>query len=223
MMSNFHLVCDMNIAFGNPSGSPHRIDALKLKRQISNVLKEHEEFLKALEAGDVDQVRDSICDMMVFCYGGYHIMGYDADADMTEVINALYSRFVRDEEHLEATKKHFDALGVKYYTQGSFPRMCLKSAEDQGNGEYPKGKFLKAVGYREPKFYQVPPPLPVSPVKVDELQATREKEVKTREATFADIDEKVRQYRTQLESEAFGLPAFDDKQGNHHLYTPPKD
>ena len=78
-------------------------------------------------------------------------IGADPDADMHAVIDGVLTRFCRDEAELQATKLKYDTLGVKYYVEGVFPEVCLKSAEDQGD-EYPKGKFLKSVGYRLPVF-----------------------------------------------------------------------
>lgn len=79
------------------------------------------------------------------------MIGAYPDADMHAVIDGVLTRFCRDEDELEATKYKYHKLGVKYYVEGVFPEVCLKSTEDQGD-EYPKGKFLKSVGYRLPIF-----------------------------------------------------------------------
>lgn len=155
----------MNEAFGNPRGDPLRINGPRLLSQCKNIGSEFKELM--LEFGlDVkieyedkprkepavsdEGIRDALCDIMVFALGAYHLMGYDVEADMREVVESLFSRFCKDPDQLMATRRHFDDLGVQYIVEGSFPQMCLKSAFDQGDGEYPKGKFLKAVGYRKP-------------------------------------------------------------------------
>lgn len=160
-MTNFHLVSEMNIAFGNPAGDPTKyINVERLRNQCKNIPKEYKELTDAFDAFEtestqknLDDIRDALCDIMVFAYGAFHLMGINADADMAQVIAALETRFVRDSEHLFQTLAYYkDEKGLKVYVEGTFPRMVIKSAEDQGDGEYPKGKFLKAVGYHEPEF-----------------------------------------------------------------------
>lgn len=177
----FELVSDMNVAFGNPKGDPSHImrDLEVHVAQCKNIGAEFLELMKAfgVHAGislnsqytsndvdeshgtggvDIDGVRDALCDIMVFALGAFHKMGVDADADMREVVSALYSRFCLGTAHLLDTQEHYDKLGVRYTVEGTFPTVCLKSAEDQQMPEYPKGKFLKAVGYRKPRFYELP-------------------------------------------------------------------
>jgi hypothetical protein len=161
----FQLVSEMNEAFGNPKGNPGAINALRLMSQCKNIAKEYQELMKefgvevkvehlskAVSGGNVANIRDALCDIMVFALGAYHFMGHDADTDMALVVEAVMTRFCATPDVLAETCKKYDAIGVKYYIEGQFPRVCLKSAEDQGDGEYPKGKFLKAVGYRTPVF-----------------------------------------------------------------------
>lgn len=161
----FQQVSEMNEAFGNPKGDPRAINGARLLSQCKNIAKEYQELMKEFgfkvefthtsvpgTGGNTDQIRDALCDIMVFALGAYHFMGHDADRDMELVVNALYTRFCATPESLIDTCKKYDALGVKYYIEGQFPYVRLKSAEDQGDGEYPEGKFLKAAGYRTPEF-----------------------------------------------------------------------
>lgn len=162
----FRLVSDMNIAFGNPKGDPKRINGEKLLSQCKNLGKEYQELMAAFgieieitykprDPGhnvNVGDIRDALCDMNVFSLGAHHIMGYDANIDMELTVEAVMTRFCSTPEVLMETCKKYDAEGVEYYIEGQFPRVCLKSARDQGAGEYLKGKFLKAVGYRTPVF-----------------------------------------------------------------------
>jgi hypothetical protein len=161
----FQLVSEMNEAFGNPKGDPNAINAQRLLSQCKNIVKEYQELMKAFgievhidhrvpnaAVTGVNDVRDALCDIMVFALGAYHFMGHDADRDMALVVEALYSRFCNTPESLMDTCRKYDKLGVDYYIEGQFPFVRLKSAKDQGDGEYPRGKFLKAAGYRTPDF-----------------------------------------------------------------------
>jgi predicted HAD superfamily Cof-like phosphohydrolase len=179
MKTNFQLVSDMNVAFGNPKGDPLNIDLNRLRRQVGNIYSEASEAMVALGANpdmikgmqvmiektlaradiyteplNLPKLRDSLIDVSVFSYGGHHFMGIDADRDMRSVIEGIMTRFVKGPDDLFATlSKHGDKGVIKTYTEGTFPTMIVKSAEDQPDA--PKGKFLKSASYREPVFYDV--------------------------------------------------------------------
>lgn len=149
----FARVSKMNVAFGNPKGDPNNIDWYRLEKQCKNILGEYKELLEALEAKNLDGVRDALCDINVFSLGAHHFMGIDVEADMDAVIDALMTRFCKDAVDLDATKAKYDALGIEYYVEGAFPCVCLKSAKDQDDihGEhFPKGKFLKSASFSQP-------------------------------------------------------------------------
>lgn len=170
MSPMYSLVKEMNIAFGNPEGDPKilEFDAAcnvktseawkRLEKQCLNIKAEYYELIESIEAGKPDDVRDALCDIMVFTLGAYHFMGYDADEDMEAVLSAVMTRFCKNEEQLKDTINHFADKGIVFTINGEFPRVYLKSAHDQGYNaedkvyEYPKGKFLKSVGYRKPVF-----------------------------------------------------------------------
>ncbi len=160
MRTSFQRVADMNTAFSNPKGEFHAINGKKLLSQCKNIIKEYEELMAAFEANDVDKIRDALCDIQVFAMGAQHFMGVDGDRDMAEVVDAVMTRFCATPAQLAATQAHYAEKGVRFYAEGEYPQVCLKSSEDQGytpgnpNPEYPKGKFLKALGYREPVFYK---------------------------------------------------------------------
>ena len=173
-MGMFQDVAAMNVAFGNPKGNPENFEDSvsvngvlapqltnwsRIEKQCKNILSEYVELMEAVATRNVAGVRDALCDINVFSLGAHHLMGYDADEDMREVVGALFSRFCVDEQHLKETSEHYTNLGVTHYSEGEFPTKCLKSAYDQGvftakDGtqamEYPQGKFLKALGYRQP-------------------------------------------------------------------------
>lgn len=206
----------------------------KLERQCKNILAEYNELMEAIAARDLDKVRDALGDIHVFAYGAHHFLSLDADRDMQAIVAALYTRFCRDEEHLAMTKLHYTEKGIAFYTEGEFPTVCLKSAFDQMMPEYPKGKFLKAVGYKQPEFYQLPPVNLYSLIEdykdpapsMTAVEATtpalditavlareRKKVVEVQRVRQQRINAQVEAYRAQLEAEAFGLPPYDPKKG----------
>lgn len=155
-ITNFFRVSHMNHMFGNPKGDPKEINMDRLLKQVNNIPGEYSEFLTALTAGDVPQMRDALCDIMVFAYGAFHFMGYDADADMATVVEAVMTRFCKNREDLEDTVTKYVRLGFPpevLRVEGEFPYKCVKVAADftAPDGEYfPKGKFLKSASYKQP-------------------------------------------------------------------------
>lgn len=174
--TNFELVSQMNVAFGNPKGSPQKIDYDKVRKQCLNIIDETAELLVALGASpstirhavsvfktagatpvaevEAYDVRDALCDIHVFAYGAHHLMGIDADADMQAVVSGVMTRFIKNEADREATVTLHATKGVtKVYYEGVFPTMVMKSLVDQPDA--PKGKFLKSASY----FNTVMPPV----------------------------------------------------------------
>jgi predicted HAD superfamily Cof-like phosphohydrolase len=252
----FHDVKMMNEAFNNPEGDPNQISASKLMRQCKNIVKEYQELMQAFNINvkiehtevegrlvpdekTIDHIRDALCDIMVFTLGAYHLMGYDADRDMEEVVAAVMTRFCVDANQLIDTIQHYNELGVKFYAEGEFPRVCLKSSEDQGDGEYPRGKFLKAVGYRTPVFYKHESAEAVWAPKEDsdaparkffsqkendpiELMAKEREAFETkRKHLLETIEKRVSWYRTNLERELLGLPEYENKNNDGAQLTAP--
>jgi len=174
-LTMFERVIDMNIAFGNERGDPARIDEQALMMQSKSIGSEFVELMKALGfevqmriecvtpegfKPDMDDVRDALCDIMVFALGAFHRMGVNAEDDMETVVNSVMTRFCINEQWLEETKKVYDAKGVRYTVHGEYPRVFLRSAFDQQMPEYPQGKFLKSASYRPPTLAPLPAPLP---------------------------------------------------------------
>lgn len=173
--SNFEQVSKMNIAFDNPKGNPQYIDYKRVHKQCLNIADEFGELMVAFGANkeavkaavanlkavgsirilddiSLEKVRDALCDIHVFGYGAHHLMGIDADADMTEVVSKVMTRFIKDDADLKATIKMHAENGITdVYVVGEYPTAILKSASDQPDA--PKGKFLKSASYEEPKFY----------------------------------------------------------------------
>lgn len=164
--SIFQLVAQMNEAFGNPRGNPHAIDWARVQQQARNIAGDHNkdeygELSDAIAVQSVDDARDAFCDIIVFALGGLHLMGYDGDEDVTEVLRAVTTRFCRNEDHLAQTLAHYAQLGIRHvYTGGEFPRKWVKTSGEQQDhkGErYSSNKFLKALGYEQPKLRPAEP------------------------------------------------------------------
>lgn len=156
MPSSFEQVAEMNKAFNNRKGDYNDIDYEKLRRQVANVLDEVAEFMNAWKVGDRIGMRDALCDIQVFAMGGQHMMGVDGDADMEAVVAGVMTRFVKNYEDLQDTlDKHAKKGVTKVYLEGEFPRVIVKSAEDQPDA--PKGKFLKSASYKDTVFPDVKP------------------------------------------------------------------
>lgn len=153
-MTTFNDVAKVNKAFGNRKGRSPKLDARFIK-QVENIPGEYIELQDAIAEGNIDKVRDALGDIIVFAFGGFHFLGANGDKDLKVITDSLYSRLCQDQADLDATVAKYTALGLKVYTEGKFPRACVKAAEDfvdaQGN-DYRKGKFLKSVSYKQPVF-----------------------------------------------------------------------
>ena len=168
----FQRVAEMNVGFGNPKGDPNNIDWARVQKQCLNIPDEvgelfskgfgaNEEKVKKLvtefkaglvaalgaKAPDVEETRDALADIQVFKDGAVHMMGYDGDRDMEDVVDGVMTRYIKDEADKQATIALHAAKGVtEVYFEGEFPKMVMKSAKDQPDA--PKGKFLKSASYR---------------------------------------------------------------------------
>jgi NTP pyrophosphatase (non-canonical NTP hydrolase) len=151
----FQDVCFMNEQFGNPKGDKSSINWPKLNNQCGNILDEYEELQEALLREDPTHVRDALCDIMVFTLGAYHFLGYDANKDMQAVFESNMSKLCTTSEEIVKTVDYYTRNGVKVYTEGELPFVCVKSlcAQTGKDGKnFPKDKFLKNINWREPQF-----------------------------------------------------------------------
>lgn len=67
----------MNIAYGKPAFPAGVIYWDKLKSQCRNIQDEHDELLAAIAKGDRIEIRDALCDIMVFALGACHFLDQD--------------------------------------------------------------------------------------------------------------------------------------------------
>lgn len=150
----FEQVTDINTKFGNPKGDFKKINIEKIHSQCKNILDEYNELILAINKGDIEEIRDALCDIQVFIQGAQHMMGVNGDEDMEAVINGLKSRFIKSDKDLTETLQMHKNKGInKVYFEGEFPLMIMKSGEDQPDA--PKGKFLKSASYSKPVFKRV--------------------------------------------------------------------
>lgn len=165
---------EKNLAFNNPFGVGHVVDWALLKRQIGSIDSERTEVEEGLDEQNAIKVIDGLIDMVVFIEETFHKQGWDYDSYLLLVVNSLFTRFCANDDQLERTKAKYDAMGVMYRVEGSFPTVCLKSSVDQWLGrdgtvylegvpkttfEWPEGKFLKCVDYKQPDIQ-----LPAAPL-----------------------------------------------------------
>jgi uncharacterized FlaG/YvyC family protein len=231
--TSFQQVADMNVAYNNPKGDPVQF-ALgqneawkKLEKQCHNIASEFAELMREFgvevsfsvhecwQTRNIEAVRDALCDIQVFAMGAQHFLGVDGDADMREVVSAVMTRFCKDQEQLDATRAKYKQLGIDCYIEGNFPTVCLKSSSDQSMPEYPKGKFLKAVGYRQPVFSPIEVPEIKSPTDiVQEMAQQREVNSNNAKQIKDTIEKLVTEFKTHLEKVALGLPAYDSNKNN---------
>lgn len=176
-VSNFQRVSAMNVAFGNPKGE-QPVQWGSVRSQCINIMDEFIELMSAMlsgsnalerlktarlmlndgafeEADDVNHfaVRDALCRIKFHAYASHYRLGFNADRDMASVVDAVMTRFIKDEADKEATIALHAAKGVtQVYFEGEYPVMVMKSAVDQPDA--PKGKFMKSASFSQPVFYQ---------------------------------------------------------------------
>jgi len=151
-MTNYEKVVIFNKAIGNNARKKNETITWELLEKESKMIQsEVDELNEAIKNKDINGVKDALCDIHVFAYGTHFKLGYNADEDMNTVIDALYSRFCKTPEDLQATIEHHKQRGVDSVTvHGEYPFVYIKSAGDYPDA--PTGKFLKSVNYCEPKF-----------------------------------------------------------------------
>lgn len=152
----FGAVAKLNVAFGNSAGNPNNPNWERLESQAKNILDEYNELMDdGIHAKNMDEVRDAICDILVFTLGLAHMAGVPVEEDMAEVDRSNMSKFCSDEDELTETLIKYRDLGVDVYVDGDFPMVRVKSSKQQTGLDgklYQAHKMLKSVSFSEPKF-----------------------------------------------------------------------
>lgn len=155
-MSMFQDVSSLNVAFGNRQGNPLCPAWDRLEAQAKNILDEYNELMEdGIGPRDINEVRDAICDILVFTLGLAHMAGIPVEEDMAAVDYSNRTKFCANDEQLEATVAKYVNLGVDVYVDGEFPMKRVKSAKEQiGNDgkQYQAHKMLKSVTFVAPVF-----------------------------------------------------------------------
>jgi hypothetical protein len=152
----FEDVSSLNDAFGNPKGDPLNPKWDRLKSQAKNILDEYNELMDdGIGPKNMTEVRDAICDILVFTLGLGHMAGIDVEADMKVVDLSNRSKFCANDKELAATVDKYGKLGVEVYCEGEYPLMRVKSYKEQTGNDgklYQANKMLKSVTFKEPVF-----------------------------------------------------------------------
>lgn len=161
MTTNFDLVVKTNEVFNKPKGDLNAIKAgddaaWARAKGCADCLQEelNELFDEGFTPKNEIALRDAICDILTFAYGVAHLAGFDANVDMKAVFDSNYSKLCATQEQLDASIAKYAAIGVEVLGQGTLPEASIISAKDQtvDGVFYPKGKFLKGVGFKKPVF-----------------------------------------------------------------------
>ena len=145
----------INAAFGNPKGDPLAPDWKRISDQSKNILDEYNELMDAIAAKDMTEVRDAICDILVFTLGVGYIAGVPVNQDMDAVQVSNQSKFCGNDVEVAETVKKYADLGVETYVDGEFPMKRVKSTHEQTDLKgaiYRANKMLKCVKFKEPVF-----------------------------------------------------------------------
>lgn len=163
MTTMFEDVSSLNVAFGNLKGDPLNPNWDRLKSQAQNILDEYNELMDdGIGPKNMQEVRDAICDILVFTLGLAHMAGIEVEGDMKAVDESNRSKFCANEAILAATVEKYNKLGVETYVDGEFPMKRVKSAKEQTGNDgklYQAYKMLKSVTFKEPIFAPVDKPL----------------------------------------------------------------
>lgn len=116
------------------------------------------------------EIRDGIADVLVTTYGLAHRMGIDADKDMLAVSTSNASKFFTGTEGdaAQVCKALADSLGIKVEQRRAAAISAMREdgvldfdnavsvwafvSADDSDPERPRGKLLKAPGYKPPVF-----------------------------------------------------------------------
>lgn len=147
----FQRVVRLNKYYQNIQGNPSITNFKKIKEYSANFYDELQELQDALSERNQEEVRDALCDLVIYIYGAFYQMGIDANDDLNTVIDSLYSRFIENEQDLQDSLDYYHKKGIKEVeVEGEFPMKILRSMSNYPDA--PKGKILKSVYYKKPEL-----------------------------------------------------------------------
>ena len=152
----FKKVSALNELFGNPKGNPTNPNWDRLKSQAANIEDEYNELIDdGLVPKNMTEVRDAICDILVFTLGLAHMAGINVEEDMDAVNKSNLSKFCRDQAEVDRTQLKYSTIGIETYVEGEFPLKRVKTTKyqlDINNKVYQAHKMLKSTKFKEPVF-----------------------------------------------------------------------
>jgi len=152
--SDFLKIIAMNLAFGNhaPESTPSDESATyHMGQAIKMANSEFVEWEEARALMNVEEQADAIMDAIVFLVGGLYKAGIDPMQTLDNVLEALMTRFIKDEKDMEDTYKMYEAMGLArddIAVEGAFPNMVFRSKIEKFNFECQK--FLKSKNNKKP-------------------------------------------------------------------------
>lgn len=148
----------LNNAAGNTPMSPSDDNYWDdLKRQADLIQSELNETFDAIEERNLTKLRDGACDIEVTNKGLFHRGSIPYNEDMSEVINALYSRFCKTEQEAKETMEHYRTIEVETHSvnheeTGYIVILSSKDQKGTDGEDYPEGKWLKSIYRKKPQF-----------------------------------------------------------------------
>ena len=152
IMNNFQKVVQLNEVFGKGSVG---WEWNQLHSQMNLIDEEHKELEDALCNEDKEGVIDAVGDLLVVSYGLLHLAGINADEVMARISAANFSKLLVNQTEAEETLYKYNTLDVKTKVTGDYPKayiVVIKDCIDTMGKFYPKGKFLKNVNWKAPKY-----------------------------------------------------------------------
>ena len=156
-------IFEMNKAFGNDFGDFKNLNRIGLKNQMDNLYDELDELTEAIQEDHIAGIADALGDIMVFLVGGFYMAGFTEEMIekiMKEIYVSNCTKFAEYDEDLEDTINKYKLLGIKVIESGKGKFRYVKTPPDivqtDVNGKiYRANKFLKCVGFKEPRLQKI--------------------------------------------------------------------
>lgn len=133
--------------------------------QFNLINEEIEEGKNAAAKGDLEGVRDAVCDIVLLAYGQQgHIQKLDLDMDYITMCAHNMTRIPSSMEEAEATQAKYLELGIKTtidkkavnfngYAGIVYPVVCVDQDQwDINDNYYPPKKFVKSVNFQDAEY-----------------------------------------------------------------------
>lgn len=127
--------------------------------QFNLINEEIEEGKNAAAKGDLEGVRDAVCDIVLLAFGQQgHIKNIDLDWDFLTMCAFNMTRIPESMEEAQATKTHYKELGVETEIletnqDNLYPVVCIdKDQWDINDNYYPPKKFVKSIEFHDAEF-----------------------------------------------------------------------